>query len=214
MPTTRAALYLRTSTLSLHNPDIFHDLRQTAAERGYQIVREFADRIGGNKAKRPALDQLLADARRGHFDVLVVESLSDLAPSVKQCVEVLHQLSQLGIGFVAPREEIDTTDTTTGQAMAVIVRGLAEVTRSVRIANVKEGMRRAALGGVKIGRTPLSVDRSAVVQDRLSGMSLSAVGKKHGVSRAFVCRLQRLSIGKTNSLPPQTEESLMLAESA
>ena len=146
MPTTRAALYLRTSTLSLHNPDIFHDLRQTAAERGYQIVREFADRIGGNKAKRPALDQLLADARRGHFDVLVVESLSDLAPSVKQCVEVLHQLSQLGIGFVAPREEIDTTDTTTGQAMAVIVRGLAEVTRSVRIANVKEGMRRAEIG--------------------------------------------------------------------
>jgi hypothetical protein len=36
---------------------------------------------------------------------------------------------------------------------------------------------------------PLDVDRAAIVSDRLSGMSLTVVAKKHRVSRATVCRL-------------------------
>jgi DNA invertase Pin-like site-specific DNA recombinase len=54
-------------------------------------------------------------------------------------------------------------------------------------------MRRAKLEGRRIGRTPLDVDRAALVQDRLSGMSLSVVAKKHGLSRASVVRFVRES---------------------
>jgi DNA invertase Pin-like site-specific DNA recombinase len=37
---------------------------QLVQRRGYQIVHEYTDRISGTKAKRPALDQLMGDARR------------------------------------------------------------------------------------------------------------------------------------------------------
>jgi DNA invertase Pin-like site-specific DNA recombinase len=50
-------------------------------------------------------------------------------------------------------------------------------------------MRRAKLEGRRIGRAPLDVDRAAVVRDRLAGLSLTEVAKKHRVSRATVCRL-------------------------
>jgi len=58
----RAALYMRGSTLDQHPETQFLDLRQMAAQRGYEIVPEYVDRISGAKAKRPGLDQMMADA--------------------------------------------------------------------------------------------------------------------------------------------------------
>jgi transposase len=40
-----------------------------------------------------------------------------------------------------------------------------------------------------MGRAPLIVDRAAIVLDRLAGLSLTKVAKKHRVSRATVCLL-------------------------
>ena len=36
-----------------------------AAQRGLEIVAEYTDRISGVKARRPGLDDLMRDARRG-----------------------------------------------------------------------------------------------------------------------------------------------------
>jgi len=40
--------------------------------RGFEIVAEYTDRISGTKAKRPGLDELLRDARRNRFQLLLV----------------------------------------------------------------------------------------------------------------------------------------------
>ena len=51
-------------------------------------------------------------------------------------------------------------------------------------------MRRAKIEGRRLGRAPLSVDRNALVRDRLAGMSLTDVGKsKYRISRASVVRV-------------------------
>ena len=47
---------------------------------------------------------------------------------------------------------------------------------------IKAGMRGARLEGQRLGRAPLNVDRAAIVRDRISGMSLTLVGKRHLVS--------------------------------
>ena len=51
----RAALYLRVSTIDQHPESQLHDLRALAGQRGFQIVREYTDKISGTKAKRPGL---------------------------------------------------------------------------------------------------------------------------------------------------------------
>jgi DNA invertase Pin-like site-specific DNA recombinase len=213
VPATRAALYLRVSNLD-QTPETLNDLRQTATLRGYQIIREYADRSSGSKAKHPNLDQLVSDARSGNFTVLVVESLSELGGSVKGCLSVLTQLLELGIGFISCQPAIDTTDATMGQGIAVTIRALSELERTLRIANVKAGMQRSKLQGMLMGRRPLEVDRTAIVRDRLSGMSLTNVGKRHGVSRAMVCRLVKLAGGQPEKHRPYTGEPLSLGVSA
>jgi DNA invertase Pin-like site-specific DNA recombinase len=104
----RAAVYTRVSTLDQHPETQLHDLHQMAAQRGYEIVKEYVDRISGAKARRPGLDQMMADARRGKFDVILVWASDRIARSVKHFLEVLDELNRINIEFVSFREQIDT----------------------------------------------------------------------------------------------------------
>jgi DNA invertase Pin-like site-specific DNA recombinase len=64
-------LFLRVSTVDQHPETQLLDLRQMATQRGYEVVQEYTDRISGAKARRPGLDQMMTDARRGRFDVVL-----------------------------------------------------------------------------------------------------------------------------------------------
>jgi DNA invertase Pin-like site-specific DNA recombinase len=187
----RAALYLRVSTVDQNPESQGIELRQFARQRGYQIVDEYTDHgVSGTKARRPALDRLLKDANRRRFDVVLVWSCDRLARSTKHFLQVLDELSELGIQFLSQREAIDT-EGPLGRAIVVIISAIAELERSLIVERVRAGMRRAKLEGRRIGRTPLDVDHAALVQDRLSGMSLTNVAKKYGLSRASVVRFVR-----------------------
>ncbi len=64
----RAVLYTRVSTCDQSPETQALDLRRLAEQRGFEMVHEYTDRIGGAKAKRPALDQMMAAAYRREFD--------------------------------------------------------------------------------------------------------------------------------------------------
>ena len=184
----RVALYVRVSTVDQNFETQLLDLRQMAAARGYEIVREYTDKISGTKAKRQGLDALLSDARRHRFDVVIVWAFDRIARSVRHFLEVLDELNHLNIEFVSFRENIDTGGPL-GRALIVIIGAISELERSLIIERVKSGMRRAKLEGRQIGRAPMQVDREQVMRDRRSGMSLTATAKKHRISRASVCRI-------------------------
>jgi DNA invertase Pin-like site-specific DNA recombinase len=188
----RAVFYTRVSSIDQHPETQLCDLRPLAVARGYGIVGEYSDTISGSRAKRPGLDQLMADARRGRFDVVLVWAFDRMARSVKHFLEVLDELNHLNIGLVSFRENIDTGGPL-GRAMVIIVGAIAELERSLIAERVRAGMRRAKLEGRQVGRARLDVDREQVVNDRRSGMSLTQVAKKHGISRASVCRLMKAS---------------------
>ena len=195
----RAALYVRVSSVDQHPETQLCDLRPLAAARGYEIVGEYSDTISGSKAKRPGLDQLMADARRGRFDVVLVWAFDRVARSVKHFLEILDDLNRLNVEFVSFRENIDTGGPL-GRAMVVIVGAIAELERSLIVERVKAGMRRAKLEGRHVGRSRLDISREQVIQDRRSGMSLTRVAKKHCISRASVCRLMKEA--NVDSSPP------------
>jgi len=186
----RAVLYVRVSTPDQSIEPQLLDLRQMAAARGYEIMREYSDKLSGTKSKRPGLDALLADAQRHRFDVVMVWAFDRMARSVRHFLEVLDELNHLNIEFVSFRESVDTSGPL-GRAMVVIVGAIAELERNLIVERVKAGMRRAKLDGRQIGRSRLDVNREQVVGDRRSGMSLTNVAKKHCISRASVCRLMK-----------------------
>jgi DNA invertase Pin-like site-specific DNA recombinase len=184
----RAALYLRVSTVDQHPETQVHDLRQLAQQRGYEVVREYTDRITGTKAKRPGLDELLRDARRRQFDVVLVWASDRLARSVRHFLEVLDELNHLGIEFVSFREQLDTGGPL-GRAVVVIIGAIAELERNLIVERVRAGMRRARLEGRHIGRKPLVIDREALLQERALGRSLTQIAHTFRISRATASRL-------------------------
>jgi DNA invertase Pin-like site-specific DNA recombinase len=186
----RAALYVRVSTVDQHLETQLLDLRQMAAQRGYEIVHEYTDKISGAKAKRPGLDQMLADGRRGRFDVVLVWASDRVARSVKHFLELLDELNRIGVEYVSFRENIDTGGPL-GRAIVIIVGAVAELERSLIVERVRAGMRRARLEGQHIGRQPLVLDSAAIQQDRQRGQSLREIAKGHRISTATVQRVLR-----------------------
>jgi DNA invertase Pin-like site-specific DNA recombinase len=184
----RAALYTRVSTIDQHPETQLNDLRQMAAQRSYEVVQEYCDRISGVKAKRPGLDQMMADARRGRFDVVLAWASDRIARSVKHFLEVLDELSRSNIEYVSFRENIDTGGPL-GRAIIIIVGAVAELERSLIVERVRAGMRRARLDGQRIGRTPLILDSAAIHQDRQRGQSIRQIARGHSVSTATILRV-------------------------
>ncbi len=191
----RAALYLRVSTLDQRPESQLHDLRQMAAQRGYAIFNEYTDRISGTKARRPGLDAMMSDARRGKFDVVLVWASDRLARSVKHFLACLDELDRLGVEYISFRENIDTGGPL-GRAIVVIIGAIAELERNLIIERVRSGMRRARLEGQHIGRTPLELDYAAIQRDRPQGQSFRQIAKQYRVSTATVQRVVRKQPGQ------------------
>jgi DNA invertase Pin-like site-specific DNA recombinase len=208
----RAAIYTRVSTGDQHQETQVYDLRELAQQRRYEIIHEYTDTISGSKSKRPGLDQLLADALRHRFDVVLVAAFDRVARNVRHFLEVLDELNHLNIEFVSLRENIDTGGPL-GRAMVVIVGAIAELEKSLIVERVRAGMRRARLEGRRIGRKPLDINREQVLYDRCSGMSLTEVARKHKISRASVCRLMKEFGGGQKGVIPQTLQTVDSRES-
>jgi DNA invertase Pin-like site-specific DNA recombinase len=186
----RAAVYARVSTYDQNPLSQVNDLRQLAAQRGYEIVQEYTDKISGLKARRPGLDQLMHDARRGRFDVLMTWSCDRIARSTRHLLEVLDEMNRLGIEFVSFRENLDTGGPL-GRAITIIIGAIAELERSLIVERVRSGMRRARLEGRHIGRPALELDRAAILRDRQHGCSLGQIAREHRISRTTVHRVLR-----------------------
>src|SRR5271165_6758347 len=184
----RAVAYLRVSTWDQSVQTQLYDLQALARQRGLEIAKQYTDHISGAKSRRPGLDELLADARRGQFDIVLVWACDRLARSVRHFLEVLDELNHLNVEFISFREQIDTGGPL-GRAIVVIIGAIAELERNLIIERVKAGMRRARLEGRQIGRKPLEVDREAILRDRRRGQSLGQMARNYSVSRTTIHRV-------------------------
>jgi DNA invertase Pin-like site-specific DNA recombinase len=163
----QAAIYGRVSTLTNQSVEMqARDLHQLAERRSFEVVREYFDEgVSGAKSSRPALDQMLADARRGKFRVLLVWKLDRLGRSLAHLVRLLEDLRSCNVELVSFSEGLDFT-TTTGKLLYQVLSAFAEFERDCIRERVRAGMRNARAKGRPIGRPPrtqLSVeDREAI----------------------------------------------------
>ena len=186
----RAAIYARVSTLEQEPENQLAELRRYCELRGWEL-REYVDRgVSGSKDRRPALDELLRDAKRRRFDVLVCWRLDRLGRNLKHLVTLLEELQSLGVAFVSLGEGIDCT-TPAGRLQLHVLAALAEFERERIRERVVAGLRRAKADGVRIGRP--RVRRGADALAEVRGLPVREAAKRLGVSRATAHRLLRAS---------------------
>lgn len=193
---TRAAIYARVSTVDQEPENQLQELRRDLAARGWTAV-EYVDRgVSGAKDRRPALEELVRDARRRRFDVVICWRLDRLGRNLKHLIALLDDLQALGVAFVSLAEGIDAT-TPAGKLQMHILGAIAEFERARIVERVRAGLQRARAQGVRLGR-PYNAPPSIAIP----GGSVRAAAGVWGVSKSTAARW--IAAGR---LPPTGQSS-------
>jgi DNA invertase Pin-like site-specific DNA recombinase len=181
----KAAIYARVSTFGQEPENQLQELRRYVDARGWTAV-EYTDRgVSGSKDNRPALDQMLTDAKRRRFDVLVCWRLDRLGRNLRHLVTLIEELQSLGVAFASLGEGIDFS-TPAGKLQLHILAALAEFERGRIRERVMAGLHRAKAQGRRLGRpkSTIPVDRVHDVRN----LPIDEAADALGVSRSTVKR--------------------------
>ena len=181
----RAAVYARVSTHDQEVENQLGELRRFVDARGWE-AREYVDEgVSGAVEQRPALDELIRDAKRRRFDVLVCWRLDRLGRSLKHLITLLDDLQALGVAFVSLAEGIDAT-TPAGKLQMHILAAISEFERSRTIERVQAGLQRAKRQGRTLGRPRRTISPRQLT--RVEGLSTRDAAKVLGVPRSTLQR--------------------------
>jgi DNA invertase Pin-like site-specific DNA recombinase len=150
----RAAIYLRVSTDRQTIENQVQALRQVIEARGWQEVQVYKD-AGVSRSKgradRPGLDQMLTDAGRRMFDIVMAWSIDRLGRSLIDLLGTIQTLEANNIDLYLDAQNIDTT-TPHGKLVFQVTGAMAEFERSMIRQRVIAGLARAKKGGKTLGR--------------------------------------------------------------
>jgi len=185
----RIAVYARVSTSDQSTESQLLDLRRYVRERGWNIYKEYVDEgVSGTKDSRPALNELMDDAKKRRFDVVLVWRFDRFARSTKHLILALEEFKNLGIDFVSYQENIDTSSPL-GSAIFTIISAVAQLERDIIAERVKSGLRRAKENGKKLGRPKVKVDMDQVKALHSQGYSTRAIAEELGLTKSTAANL-------------------------
>jgi DNA invertase Pin-like site-specific DNA recombinase len=194
----KAVAYARVSTLLGQNPEHqLEHIRIFATARGFSLIRQFVDSgVSGAKERRPALDEMIREARKGSFKIIIISGIDRLARDTRHLLNLINELNHYGVSIISLRENIDFS-TPVGQATLTIFGAVAQLKRELireRIRNALAAKKLAAerLGlNWKCGRKTKVNDELALTIKKLSseGTSVRKISKLVGVSKSTVQRV-------------------------
>jgi len=184
----RVALYARVSTTDQSTESQLLDLRRYVAERGWDIFKEYVDEgISGTKDSRPALNELMDDAKKRRFDVVLVWRFDRFARSTQHLMGALDDFQNLGIDFISYQENIDTSSSL-GKAIFTIISAVAQLERDIISERVKAGLRRAKENGKRLGRPRVNLPVQSIRRRRKRGETVEQIAQYYKTS---VCTVYR-----------------------
>ena len=184
----RAALYARFSTdlqreQSLE--DQFRSCERAAAAAGLEIVARFSDAgISGGTTQRPGYQALLAAARAGDFDTIVVEDTSRLWRSRASYGADSAELEDLEVHVLTC-----TGDDTRRDGYGLILgikQAIAENVRKEISYRTRRGLEGLALAGKSTGGRCLGYGSPAEAEAVRRAFALRAEGKGYGAIAALL----------------------------
>lgn len=180
--------YGRVST-SLQDTD---NQRLELINAGWAIDYWFADTISGKSAasQRPAFKEMLTKIRDG--ETLLVAKLDRLSRDAIDVLQTVRDLGARNIKVVV--HQLGSTDLTSpaGKLLLSMLAAVAEMERDLLIERTQAGLSRARAEGKRLGR-PSKIapeHRSAILIALSEGASISALARKHEVSRATIAGIK------------------------
>src|SRR5689334_17595166 len=192
--TKRVAIYVRVSTDRQTIENQLRELHRVAERRGWEVVHEYRDAgISGAKgrAERPGLDEMLKDAQRRRFDVVLAWAIDRLGRSLIDLLGTIQTLEACGVDLYLDQQSIDTTSPA-GRLMFQITGAFAEFERSMIRQRVRAGLRRAVEAGKQLGRPKINPAIEKRIQSQLrAGKGILAVARECKVGTGTVHRIAK-----------------------
>ncbi|MEO5314441.1 recombinase family protein [Pseudarthrobacter sp. CC12] len=194
--------YARVSTVK---QDLARQLDALAAA-GIETV--FSDKKSGATTDRTGLQDALRHARAG--DVLVVHTLDRLGRTVRDTLNLVHELKERGVGVrtLADPLPIDTSNPNSPMAqLAVVMLALfAEMERTYAAERASHARAVASANGRRTGRPSVidadKLEHAALLRDK--GFSMKEITAKTGLKRTTLYR----------HLPPRSPSPDLLTTNA
>ncbi|MEX5299890.1 recombinase family protein [Kocuria sp. CPCC 205292] len=190
--------YARVSTAKQDLDRQIDALRQV----GIAAERIYVDKKSGATTDRPGLTAALAYARQG--DVIVVHTLDRLGRTVRDTLNLIHDLAERGVGVrnLADPIKVDSTNPNDPMAqLAVVLLALfGQMERTYTLERAAHARAVATAKGRRIGR-PSVVDPDKLAYAahlRASGHTMAEIVAKTGITRTTLYR----------HLPPRPPESV------
>ena len=139
------AIYLRVSTEDQakegYSLEVQRECLESFAKReSLEIVKVYQDDgISGYTTERPALKNLLKDAKQKKFELALVYKIDRFSRNLKDLLNLVDELSSSGVGFKSATEPFDTT-TSAGKLMFQQLGSFAEFERNRIAERVFPGM--------------------------------------------------------------------------
>lgn len=168
--------YARVSTQDQNLDRQLDNLKTAGCER------IFNEKMTGTKSDRPELKTLLLTLRSG--DVLVIDSFSRLSRSTKDLLQLVDQLTAMGVHLVSLKENLDTT-TATGKLMLTMLSALSQFERDLIAERTIDGLKAARARGRCGGRPRLGTDKDkkqALAMYNANVMTNGEIADKFGIS--------------------------------
>jgi site-specific DNA recombinase len=168
--TKRAAIYARVSTAEQVDGTSLgtqvDTCRAYADGQGWTVHDSYIDEgVSGSKATRPALDRLLAAARVGTVQVVIVSKLDRIGRSMRHLAALLGELDDRNIVLVSVSEAFDSS-TPSGRLHRNMLGSFAEFEREQIRERMSSGRDAAIRAGIFVSHAPYGYQSVGTGPDR------------------------------------------------
>jgi putative DNA-invertase from lambdoid prophage Rac len=146
-----SAIYTRVSTDRQTAQNQLPDLQRLAAARGLDAPEVVTETESGAK-RRPELEALVARAKRGEVNVILVTALDRLGRNMRETINLILDLDRLGVRVISHREPWLDMGGPVRPLLLAIFSWVAEQERTVLIERTRAGLARAKRDGKTLGR--------------------------------------------------------------
>lgn len=159
MMETRVVIYARVSTAGQDYERQLSELREYASRMGYEVVKEFSEKISGAKkvAEREALTDLLKFVKENEIDKVLIYECSRLSRRAVDFLQVIEYLTERGISVYIHQNGLETLlpDGSPNPIANLVLGILAQfnsMERGLIRSRMESGYNHFRMNGGKVGR--------------------------------------------------------------
>jgi DNA invertase Pin-like site-specific DNA recombinase len=187
----KAAIYARVSTEE-KGQDVENQLMQLrnyCKAKGYEVYKEYSEEITGTgKKKRAVFEEMIEDARKRKFDVLLVWAYDRFSRAGLKDIHYLSDLGNWGVKFVSYQEPFLDMTSEMGELLIPFFAWIAKQEAKKISERTKAGLFRARSEGKTLGRPKRQLEVERMLALKQEGKTLGEISRELGIPKETIRR--------------------------